>query len=73
MNTIVEFTLVTIGILMLLLVPVALIAGGLASRSVAKSAHLDRNQDEAEEPSQVVVPISKRESPQPLSPTENII
>jgi len=44
MNTIAEFILYAIGILMLLLVPVALIAGGLASRSVVTSSNLGDDQ-----------------------------
>jgi hypothetical protein len=37
MNTIIEFALFTIAILLLIAVPLALIAGGLASRSVVVS------------------------------------
>lgn len=56
MNAIVEFIFYAIGILMLLLVPVALIAGGLASRSVVISSDLGNDHGEAEEAVQNAVP-----------------
>jgi flagellar basal body-associated protein FliL len=62
MNTIVEFALVTIGVLMLLLVPVALIAGGLACRSVVISSDLGDNHSEADEANQNPVPVSTAHS-----------
>jgi uncharacterized membrane-anchored protein YitT (DUF2179 family) len=58
MNTIIEFILYAIGILMLLLVPVALIAGGLASRSVVISSDLGDDHSEADEANQNAVPAS---------------
>jgi uncharacterized membrane-anchored protein YitT (DUF2179 family) len=58
MNTIIEFILYAIGILMLLLVPVALIAGGLASRSVVISSDLGDDCSEADEANQDAVPAS---------------
>lgn len=56
MNTIIEFILYAIGILMLLLVPVALIAGGLACRSVVISSDLGNDHSEADEANQNAVP-----------------
>ena len=56
MNTIIEFILYAIGILMLLLVPAALIAGGLASRSVVISSDLGDERREADEANQHAVP-----------------
>ena len=52
MNTIIEFIFYAIGILMLLLVPVALIAGSLASRSVVISFDLGNDHSGADEPNQ---------------------
>ena len=62
MNTIVDLILLSVGSLMLLLVPVALIVGAWASLSVARLPHLENNQDDAEAPAQVVVPMPKAES-----------
>ena len=56
MNTIIEFIFYAIGILMLLLVPVALIAGGLACRSVVISSDLGNDHSEADEVNQNAVP-----------------
>jgi hypothetical protein len=56
MNIIIEFILCAIGILMLLLVPVALIAGGLACRSVVISSDLGKDHSEADEVNQNAVP-----------------
>jgi hypothetical protein len=56
MNTIIEFIFYAIGILMLLSVPVALIAGGLACRSVAISSDLGNDHSEADEANQNAVP-----------------
>ena len=56
MNTIIEFIFYAIGILMLLLVPVALIAGSLASRSVVISFDLGNDHSGADEPNQNAVP-----------------
>ena len=56
MNAIIEFILYAIGILMLLLVPVALIAGGLACRSVVISSDLGNDHSEADEADQNAVP-----------------
>ena len=57
MNTIIEFILYAIGILMLLLVPFALIAGCLASRSVVISFDLGNDHSGADEPNQNAVAV----------------
>jgi hypothetical protein len=58
MNTIIEFILYAIGILMLLLVPVALIAGGLACRSVVIFSDLGNDHSEADKANQNAVRAS---------------
>jgi hypothetical protein len=58
MNMIIEFILYAIGIIMLLLVPVALIAGGLACRSVVISSDLGNDHSEADEANQNAVRAS---------------
>ena len=62
MDTIIEFILYAIGILMLLLVPVALIAGGLACRSVVISSDLGNDHSEADEANQNAVRASTGQS-----------
>ena len=56
MNTIIESVFYAIGILMLLLVPVALIAGGLACRSVVISSDPGSDHSKADEANQNAVP-----------------
>ena len=56
MNMIIEFILYAIGIILLVLVPVALIAGGLACRSVVISSDLGNDHSEADEANQNAVP-----------------
>jgi uncharacterized membrane-anchored protein YitT (DUF2179 family) len=56
MNMIIEFILYAIGIIMLVLVPVALIAGGLACRSVVISSDLGSDHSEADEANPNAVP-----------------
>jgi hypothetical protein len=62
MNMIIEFILYAIGIIMLLLVPVALIAGGLACRSVVISSDLGNDHSEADEANQNAVRASNGHS-----------
>ena len=52
MDTFIDFIFYAIGILMLLLVPVTLIAGSLASRSVVISFDLGNDHSGADEPNQ---------------------
>ena len=55
MDTFIDFIFYAIGILMLLLVPVALIAGSLASRSVVISFDLGNDHSGADQPNQNAV------------------
>ena len=56
MNMIIEFILYAIGIIMLVLVPVALVAGGLACRSVVISSDFGSDHSGADKANRNAVP-----------------